>query len=96
MSASSDRTLKIWDAHSGDLLHTLEGHLDTVRGCDFNSDGKLIVSASQDQTVRVWNAHSGDLLSTFYADGEMYCCAMNDDNIIAGGARGTYFLKFVT
>lgn len=95
VSASSDRTLRVWHAQTGDLLRALEGHLDAVRGCEFDSDSKLIVSASQDQTVKVWDAHSGDLLSTFYADGEMYCCAMSSRRIAAGGARGMYFLTFV-
>ncbi|HKQ90004.1 MAG TPA: TIR domain-containing protein, partial [Blastocatellia bacterium] len=56
VSASWDRTLKVWDAGTGQMLRSLEGHSDSVIGCAFNPDGKLIVSASSDRTLKVWDA----------------------------------------
>jgi hypothetical protein len=50
VSASSDRTLRIWDAQSGEMRRMLEGHSGGVNGCAFSPDGKLIVSASDDNT----------------------------------------------
>jgi WD40 repeat protein len=87
--------LKTWDADTGDLLHTIVGHLASVNDCAFSSDGKLIVSASDDQTLKVWNAINGDCLTTFYADGPLFCCTMHDEMIVAGGARGIYFLRLI-
>jgi hypothetical protein len=77
------------------LIRTLEGHTAWVSGCAVSGDGALIVSASDDGTLRVWDGHSGQCLAVFYADGPIYCCAMHAETglIVAGGARGVYFLK---
>ena len=63
LSASDDKTIKIWDI-SGRLLHTFEGHSDWVRSVTFSSDGKKILSASDDKTIKLWDI-SGKLLHTF-------------------------------
>jgi len=95
VSASADYTLKIWDADSRELLHTLEGHSDVVNGCSFSTDGKLIVSASSDHTLKVRDMQTGQCRTTFYTDGEMFCCAMYGEMIVASGERGIYFLELV-
>jgi WD40 repeat protein len=53
-SASQDRTVKVWDAECGRLLHTLTGHADGVAAVAFSPDAGLLASASDDRTVRVW------------------------------------------
>ena len=52
VSASGDRTIKIWSLASGEELRTISGHLRGIACIQF--DGKLIVSGSSDQTIRVW------------------------------------------
>ena len=64
LSASEDRTLKIWDATDGRLLHTLEGHTSYIRHAAVSSDGKRAVSASADKTLKVWDLAEGKLLGT--------------------------------
>jgi WD40 repeat protein len=63
-SASEDNMLRIWDAESGQSLHTLTGHKDSVSACAWSPDGTRIVSASLDKTLRIWNAKSGRCLRT--------------------------------
>lgn len=41
VSASADRTIRLWDAASGAALQTLRGHLDFVNTVAFSPDGKL-------------------------------------------------------
>ncbi|KAF5847015.1 hypothetical protein GGP41_003314 [Bipolaris sorokiniana] len=63
-SASSDRTVKVWDASSGACLQTLEGHSSAVTSVAFSHDSTRLASASHDRTVKVWDASSGACLQT--------------------------------
>jgi WD40 repeat protein len=55
-SAGDDYTVKVWDAQTGQELHTLKGHTDLVNSVAYSRDGKRIASASDDHTVKVWDA----------------------------------------
>jgi len=64
-SASTDKTVRVWDASSGQTLLTYTGHTDTVHSVAWSPDGKRLASASTDKTVRVWDASSGQTLLTY-------------------------------
>jgi WD40 repeat protein len=53
LSASHDKTLKVWKLESGRELRTLEGHSAPVNGVALSADGKRAVSASEDKSVKV-------------------------------------------
>ncbi|XRB01759.1 dynein assembly factor [Pycnococcus provasolii] len=59
VSASQDKTVRVWDATTGACLSVLEGHSGAVFSASYSVDGTRIVSASQDKTVRVWDATTG-------------------------------------
>jgi WD40 repeat protein len=59
VSASWDKTLKIWDAATGKERFALSGHADSICGCAISPDGSFIVSASADRTLKVWDASTG-------------------------------------
>jgi hypothetical protein len=62
VTASADRTAKVWDAASATGLLTLSGHTDPIRSVVFFADGQRIVTGSWDQTARVWDAATGESL----------------------------------
>jgi len=62
VTASFDRTARVWDAASGEMLLELKGHNGQVTTAAFSVDGARIVTASVDRTARVWDAGSGEML----------------------------------
>jgi WD40 repeat protein len=59
-SGSRDRTVRVWDAATGEERQKLEGHNDFVWAVAFSLDGKTVASGSFDKTVRVWDAATGE------------------------------------
>ena len=59
VTASADKTARIWDAATGQPIGELRGHDDVVTSAAFSPDGKRIVTASADRTARIWDAETG-------------------------------------
>ncbi|MGO9464334.1 MAG: AAA family ATPase [Isosphaeraceae bacterium] len=59
VSGSFDKTVRVWDAHSGAELACLRRHEGPVEGVAYSPDSRRIVSGSWDKTVQVWDAESG-------------------------------------
>jgi len=54
ITASSDRTCRVWDVETGDCLQVLEGHTDEIFSAAFNYEGDTIITGSKDNTCRIW------------------------------------------
>ncbi|KAG8195868.1 hypothetical protein JTE90_001106 [Oedothorax gibbosus] len=55
-SGSADFEAKLWNAVTGEQLHTF-GHPHIVKSVDFNSDDSKLLTASNDKKVRIFNLH---------------------------------------
>ncbi|WP_414550925.1 toll/interleukin-1 receptor domain-containing protein, partial [Anabaena sp. CCY 0017] len=64
VSASYDKTIKLWNLDTGKEIRTLSGHTNTVRSVSFSPDGKTLVSGSQDKTIKLWNLDTGKEIRT--------------------------------
>jgi WD40 repeat protein len=54
-SAGEDSAVKIWDSHTGKLVHSFRGHTRLVSSLSFSPDGERLVSGSLDKTAKVWD-----------------------------------------
>jgi WD40 repeat protein len=93
LSGSADRTLKLWDTATGQLLRTFEGHLEPISSVAFSPDGARVLSGSWDKTLKLWDAATGQLLHTFEGhsqkvtsvafspDGDLLVSGSNDNTV---------------
>ena len=55
-SGTTDNTVQVWDATTGDHPYIYNGHSGPVTGVTWSPDGKYLASSSADKTVQVWQA----------------------------------------
>ena len=73
ISGSHDKTVRLWNVETGELLHTLEDHTDYVLAVAFSPDGNKFASSDGDFTIRLWDTHTNQVLHTLIPnDGYFY------------------------
>ena len=78
LTASADKTAKLWDAVSGKLIASFD-HRDEVMHVAFSPDGTRILTASRDNTAKLWDAASSKLLTSFEHQDEVLQAAFSPD-----------------
>ena len=81
-SGSYDRTIKLWDITSGQLIRTLTGHTNSIGWSIDLLNSQTLVSGSYDQTIKLWNWSTGECLSTIQTNSTLtfYSIAVIDIN----------------
>ncbi|MGD0505279.1 MAG: serine/threonine-protein kinase [Steroidobacteraceae bacterium] len=69
VTASGDKTARIWDARAGVELIALSGHGDSVTSAAYSPDGTRVVTASGDKTARIWDARAGTQITVLAGHG---------------------------
>jgi WD40 repeat protein len=59
LSASNDRTIRVWLLPEGRLVSTLSGHTSAVQALAVIPDGRLLASGGDDKTIRLWSLPDG-------------------------------------
>ena len=85
ISASRDRTARLWDHQSGALLRQLsEGHDYLASAAEYFPDGRRLLTAGGDNTVRIWDVAAGTERVSIEGTGR--------DGIVALSANAKTFL----
>jgi WD40 repeat protein/class 3 adenylate cyclase len=64
VTASEDKTARIWKAKTGQPIGTPLEHKGWVSSASFSLDGTRIVTASWDNTARIWDTETGQPIGT--------------------------------
>ena len=85
MSASVDRTLRLWDVLTEECRRTLSGHTGSVHSVMYLPSGNLIVSRSSDKTLRIWDVETGECNHTLHGHDEFHSliCSPQGDHVAA-------------
>jgi WD40 repeat protein/tetratricopeptide (TPR) repeat protein len=78
LTASWDKTAKVWDAVSGKLIAVF-AHQGAVNNAAFSPAGNRIVTASTDKTAKLWDAATGNMIRSFSHEGTVNAAAFSPD-----------------
>lgn len=59
-SSAADKTIRLLDVPTGEVVRSLEGHTHHVLALTWQDDGQTIASASADKNVKIWNVETGE------------------------------------
>ncbi|UCH93238.1 MAG: NACHT domain-containing protein [Candidatus Aminicenantes bacterium] len=94
ISASEDKTIKLWDVQSGKEIKTFIGHKGRVWDCTFSPEGKFILSAAEDNTLKLWGVRSEKEIKTFNGHkAPVWSCAFSPNGKTILSASSDYTLK---
>lgn len=86
--------ITLWDWHTGQILHTLEGHQEPILALAFSPDGHYLFSSGHDHLIHVWDVQTGDRVQSL-AGNEKWIDAIavtpDGHTLISGG--GDYQIR---
>ncbi len=84
VSGSYDRTIKIWNSTSFELITTLYGHSNIINSIVIMPNLN-IVSAGWDWTIKIWNSSTFKCIKTLHNKVVIYALAILPDSKIVSG-----------
>ena len=89
ISASRDRTARVFDADTGELECTYAGHEAPVVAARFTGDGKTAVSTGRDRRIHFWNLMDGKKIRDIpHPDTDVLKLATSTNSLYAAGSDG--------
>jgi WD40 repeat protein len=94
LSASSDRTLILWNVETGDVIRKLVGHSAAVFSHSFSGPNDNAISASLDRTVILWDLSEGSIARILCADNRsiMHCSTSAEGSRALSASENRYLV----
>merc|ERR1719498_984505 len=73
VTASWDKTIKVWDNTYMKLMHTCMGHKAQINSIDMVNNSSYLASGSHDGQIMIWNLIEGKWLATHEYDSPVNC-----------------------
>jgi len=87
VSASHEKTIKLWNLDTGECLATLKGHADEVNSVQLTQDGRHAISSSNDKTVKIWDVETCACVGTLEGhQNHVYSVAISPDGELVASA----------
>ncbi|TIA91578.1 hypothetical protein E3P99_00971 [Wallemia hederae] len=87
LSGGRDRTIRLWNPHSGTQVSAYNGHGYEVLGLAITSDNTQFASSGGDKSVFLWDVQGGNVVRRFVGhDSKVNTVAFNDDGSILASA----------
>ncbi|GKS59793.1 hypothetical protein YTPLAS18_33200 [Nitrospira sp.] len=79
LTASEDRTVRLWEVGTGRDIHSFEGHDGPVLSAEFSADGHYVVTVSLDRTARLWEVGTGQEIHRLELTGDLNSAHFSPD-----------------
>ena len=86
VSGSRDKSAKVFNANTGDLLVSYPGHAAAVRGVAFLPDGKQAYSSGTDKKLHRWDTETAKKAAEVSVGGEAYKIVRGDTFVFVPSA----------
>ncbi|MEO9854095.1 MAG: caspase family protein [Reichenbachiella sp.] len=87
-SASSDKSIKMWDVRTGIDINTFNAHTSGINCIELSKNGKHLISGDQEGKLIIWDASDGSVIKEINAhQGPINVAKLTDDGqtIVSGG-----------
>jgi len=100
VSCSTDQTVRVWDATTGQQRFQMNGHQGAVHAVALSPDESFVVSSGADRTLRLWDVVGGRPLKQLATlDETMYSVVVHPNGQLvaaAGADRKVYLFDLIT
>ena len=90
VATGSSKTVRVWDAGTGECVRTLEGHSSYVLSVAWSPDGSKVASGSEKGKVRIWDTKTGESVGYLIghkASANTVSWSLDGNYIATGGGR---------
>lgn len=95
VTGSGDDTALVWNLATGQVMHTLDAHTDTVTDVAFNHDASMVATVGMDANCFVWNTLTGEKVALLQGASDTLDWVRwhpRGNVVLAGGADGVCFM----